>query len=191
MSRRSTTIAHSIEGFDVTMPDNTPSPSLPRSRSARLSLIASLALNALFVGGLLSALVRHGGGPHGPPNGNGANGLGAYVSTLPVERSRAISAKTNDKRQAMGPLRREVRQARDDALGAIAAEPFDKEKFVLAQKHLMELENRQRLGQVDILAEIAGSMTADERRAFINWRGQAQRLGPATSIAVTPPAPKP
>ena len=191
MSKRSTTTAHSIEGFNVTMPDNTPAPSPPRSRGARIALIASLAVNALFVGGLVSALVRHGGGPHGPLNGNGPNGLGAYVSTLPAERGRAISAKINDKRQALGPLRREVRQARDDALGALAAEPFDKDKFALAQKHLMELENRQRLGQLDILAEIANSMTPDERRAFINWRGQAQRPGPATSIAITPPAAKP
>lgn len=182
------TTGHSIEDTDVTKEVDIPAPKRSRVRGGRVALIASLSVNALFVGGLLSALVRHGGGPHGPPNGNAINGLGGYVATMPAERSRAISSKISDRRQALGPLRREVRQARDDALATLTAEPFDKDRFVSAQRRLIELENRQRLGQLDILAEIAGSMTADERRAYMDWRGQARR--PATSIAVTPPPPK-
>ena len=73
------------------------------SRSGRIALLLSLALNALFIGGFVSALVRHGGGS--PPRNNaGAGGLGNYVLTLPPDRNREISRRVTDKRQAMGAL---------------------------------------------------------------------------------------
>ena len=157
------------------------------SRGGRIALLASLALNALFIGVFVSAFVRHGGGPPAR-NSNGINGLGAYVQTLPADRSRDISRRSNDKRQAIGGLRREVRAARDEAFATLSADPFDQERFVAAQKRLIEVEHRQRLGQLEILADIASAMTADERRAFLNWRKDAQQ--PAASVVTTPP-PKP
>lgn len=157
------------------------------SRGGRIALLASLALNVLFLGGFVSALVRHGGGQP-MRNGNGNNGLGAYVQTLPADRSREISRRLNDKRQALGGLRREARTARDEAFATLSADPFDQERFVAAQKRLIEVEHRQRLGQLEILADIASAMTADERRAFLNWRKDAQQ--PAASVVTTPP-PKP
>lgn len=151
------------------------------------ALIVSLSLNALFIGGLASALLRHRGEHSGGNAGFG--GLGAYVQTLPPARSQAISSRIADKRQENGPLRREVRQVREESLAALAAQPFEKDRFVTAQTRLIEAEHLLRLAQRDMLAEMAGALTPDERRAFIQWRGRGQPH--AAGTPGSPPAEKP
>jgi uncharacterized membrane protein len=132
-----------------------------------VALLASLALNALFVGGLASALFRHGSEPGRQPV---RQNLGAYVSTLPRDRSDAILKRAEERRRTFNPLRRDARQARDAALVALTAEPFDREKFIAAETKLIEAENALRLAQRDVLADIAGSLTAEERRTYVRWR---------------------
>ena len=141
-----------------------------QSRGSMIALVLSLALNALFIGGVISAFARH-GDTHFTRRPGQAFGLGAYVSTLPASRTKAILSAVGDRRQVMGPIRRDIRQAREAALAALTADPFDKERFLAAQTQLIETEHRQRLAQRDILVEIAASMTPDERRAYIRWRG--------------------
>lgn len=146
----------------------------PLSRGWRIALIASAALNLLFVGGLISALVRH-GGPVGFAPAQMPHNIGAYVGTLPPDRGRALWQNTADKRRGMQPLLREVREARREALGALSADPYDRERFRAAQMHLFEVEQRQRLAQRDLVLEIAGALTPDERRAYVHWRGPPPR----------------
>lgn len=135
-------------------------------RGVRAALLASLALNALFIGGLASAFFRHGSErPHARQN------LGAYVSTLPRSRSDAILKHADERKRTFGPLRRDARQARDEALSALTAEPFDRDKFIAAETRLIEVENTLRLAQRDMLADIAGSLTPEERKAYVRWRG--------------------
>lgn len=145
-------------------------------RGARWALLASLALNALFLGGLVSAFVRYGASAFSAPAPAVQRNLGAYVSTLPAERGEAIMRHAGEKRRAQGPPRRELRLAREEALAALTADPFDKDKFIAAQTRLIEVEHVQRLGQRDVLAEIAGSMTPEERRAYVRWRGPPRPL---------------
>lgn len=156
------------------MPIDTPDIAVERTRlggPTRLALLVSLAVNALFIGGLFSAVVRHNAQPFGQAGGPAQKSLGAYVSTLPVERKDAIWQRSTDKRRLMNASRRDVRQAREDALVALTAEPFDKERFLTAETRLIEAERTARLGQRDVLVEIAGSMTPEERRAYLRWRG--------------------
>lgn len=150
-------------------------------RGKQVALLASLALNALFIGGLASAIFKHGADrqPQGRQN------LGAYVSTLPKARSEVIMKRADERRRGLGPLRRNVRQARDDALSALTTDPFDRDKFIAAETHLIEAENALRLAQRDVIADIAGSLTPEERRAYLRWRGPQR--GPAD--AGQPPAP--
>ena len=173
------------------MTTDTPIPMPKRarmSRGVRAALFASLALNALFIGGLISAFVRH-GGPVSLAAANMPNNLGAYVSTLPAERGRALWNRAGDRRRIMMPLRQEVRLARRDALATLTAEPFDRERFVAAQNRLIDAEHRLRLAQRDTLAEIASGLTVEERRAYIRWRGP-MRGASQQDDAETPPAPK-
>jgi uncharacterized membrane protein len=163
----------------------TPSGSRHMSRGLKFALFASLALNAIFIGGLVSAFVRHGGAMM-LASAQAPGNLGAYVATLSNERGKALWQSVSELRRAVMPLRQEVRRARREALAMLTAEPFDRAKFVEAQTRLIEAENRQRLGQRDILAGIAGGMTADERRAYIRWRAAQSRPGSDDSEAATP-----
>ncbi len=141
----------------------------------RWALLASLAVNALFVGGFVSALVRYGVSPPGTAQGPAAqHNLAAYVATLPADRTSVIWRKAAGKRQALNQNRRLIRDARDEALLTLTAEPYDKERFLAAQTLLIEAEHTQRLAQRDFLADLAGSLTPDERRAFMRWRGAAR-----------------
>lgn len=151
------------------MPSDQTIPSRPAWswKGTRVALLASLALNALFIGGLASAFFRHGSEPWRQP---ARQNIGAYVSTLPRPRSDAILKRAEERRRTFAPLRRDVRQARDEALAVLSAEPFDREKFMTAETKLIEAENALRLAQRDVLADIAGSLTAEERRAYVRWR---------------------
>jgi uncharacterized membrane protein len=143
------------------------------SRWVRYALFASLALNALFVGGLISAFVRH-GGPLLMSATAQPNNVGAYIGTLPADRKGAIWKATSEKRRVMMPLRRELRAARRDMLATLTAEPFDREIFAAAQTRLIEAEHKQRLAQRDFLSDVVGILSADERRAYIRWRGPSR-----------------
>lgn len=143
----------------------------PRSsRAVRWVLLASLAVNALFVGGLISAFLRY-GGPLMMTSAAAPNGIGAFLGSLPADRRGAVWKGAGDKRRAMMPLRRDVRAARRDVLAVLTAEPFDQSAFIAAQTRLIEAEHRQRLSQRDMLVDVVGSLTAEERRAYIRWRG--------------------
>ena len=155
------------------------------SRGMRLALYASLAVNALFLGGLVSAFVRH-GGPLGLAPSNMPANLGAFVGSLPADRGGVVWKSTGDKRRAMMPLRRQVRMARREVLAALTAEPFDREAFGAAQSRLIEAEHRTRLAQRDILIDIAGSLTVEERRAYIRWRGPMRGVQPGEDDEAPP-----
>jgi uncharacterized membrane protein len=140
------------------------------SRWVRFALFASLALNALFIGGLVSAIVRH-GGPLLMASAAAPNNLGAFIGTLPLERRGAVWKTTAEKRRNMMPLRRDVRMARRDMLASLSADPFDRDVFSAAQTRLIEAEHRQRLAQRDFLVDVVGVLSPSERQAYIKWRG--------------------
>jgi uncharacterized membrane protein len=156
----------------MSIPVSNPAPTRSQmSRSFKIVLLASLALNAVFIGGLISAVLRHDRNPFIARAGSSQQNLAAYVTTLPAERRMSIFKSVSDKRQALMQHRGVVRRARDDAQASLASEPFDREKYLLAQTRLVQAEHDQRLSQRDMFVDIASAMSADERRSYIRWRG--------------------
>jgi uncharacterized membrane protein len=160
-----TSLEHS--GSDTTRPK--------LARWIKWLLIASLAANLLVVGAIASAVWR-GRSAHLFHMSGGAN-LAGYVGSLPHERRRDLLMRGQANRQDLVAMRGEVRAARRDMYTTLAAEPFDKQRYVDAQARLLELEVRQRTAMRPWLAEIAAAMSAEERRAFLKWRGR-DRFGP-------------
>jgi uncharacterized membrane protein len=62
--------------------------------------------------------------------------------------------------------------ANRDVNHTLTAEPFDKQRYIDAQARLLELEVRQRTVMRPWFAEMAAGMSAEERRAFLKWRGR-------------------
>jgi hypothetical protein len=60
---------------------------------------------------------------------------------------------------------------------AIAAEPFDGEKFLAAQGRLADAYNRARAAAQELDLKIAVELTPQERSAFPGWREQRRPSG--------------
>ncbi|HWB45684.1 MAG TPA: periplasmic heavy metal sensor [Hyphomicrobiaceae bacterium] len=147
--------------------------SQPRAGTSRrllVVLVASLALNLIVVGLVAGAAWRF-RGMHWVGHAITPNLLG-YASTLPTDRRRALWNSIAEKRRHMQPLRRELRNAREEAIKALTAEPFDKQRFLAAQTQLLHADQQAREAVYGLYAEIATQMTPEERRAFLHWRAK-------------------
>ena len=160
----------------------------PRRRWMRWALIASLALNLLVVGAVAGSFLRGGGA--WAPGGRGTNIIG-YVMSLPADRRQDLMKRSSTIRAEMRALRQQVRAANRDRLAAFTAEPFDRQRYIDAQSRQIEADRQIRLLTRDVVADTAASMTSDERRAFLRWRGPPRGPGGDDGDLDGPPQKKP
>jgi uncharacterized membrane protein len=136
-------------------------------------VFASLAFNLIVVGVVAGAMWRF-RGPEYLAAAVTPNLLG-YASTLPAERRRALWDATAEERRRVRPFRREVRAAREETVKAFSAEPFDKQRFLAAQEKQTETERRAREAVRHLYIKLADELTAEERRAYPQWRAHRRR----------------
>jgi uncharacterized membrane protein len=129
-------------------------------------LVASLALNVLIIGVVMGAIARGGqtGGRGAPQNVIG------YVMSLPADRRQELMQRSAGVRPELKALRQQIRAANRERLSALAAEPFDRARYIAAQTRQIETETKVRMLMRDIVADTAAGMSLDERRAFLRWR---------------------
>jgi uncharacterized membrane protein len=185
----------------MSSPVSTTGPARRMPRWAGILLIASLAIN-LFVVGVVARSVwpwRYAAASAVAGGGGGGmvGNMLAYAATLPDERRKAIrQALPNDRPMMMvRPLRKDLRQARREAALAFRQEPFDREAFLAAEGRVQAAEAKLRQTIVQLAADLAGRMTAEERAGFLKWR-ELRRPGGAGNQADNepdkePPAKKP
>jgi uncharacterized membrane protein len=139
-----------------------------RPRYLYPGLIASLALNLLFVGVFAAAVWHHHqAGPKPKPI---EPGLLGFVKELPDDRQDVVRAEITAAREAMKDLRATVRKSWVDANALLTAEPFDKAKFNAALAQLREVEDRYKTGLNGALADTAEKLSPDERKLLQSWR---------------------
>jgi uncharacterized membrane protein len=136
-----------------------------RSRLVYPALIVSLALNLLFIGGLAAAAWHY-----NARHTRGEFGLLAFARQLPVEHQEAFRKQVLDARVSLKDEREAVRSAWLEINSLLTAEPFDKEKLKAALANLREAENQFRTGLNNSFAEIAASVTPEERKLLQAWR---------------------
>ena len=138
----------------------------------KIALIFSLAFNAVVVGMVVRSMWQFRTAFAMSGAGLEAN-LPAFIATLAPERREVLRNDGVIARPGvvLRPLRVELRRARVDAARVFLAEPFDKQAFIAAQAKVAEAEANLRRTVQAMLPEIAARMTADERRAFVRWRG--------------------
>jgi uncharacterized membrane protein len=149
-------------------------------------LIASVALNVLFIGTVIGAAVR-GGGPTSWSRGPG-NVVG-FIASLPKERREELMTRSKELRMQAKPLREQARLAARERSAALLAEPFDKQRFLDAQTKQIDAESKLRFLLRDIVAESAVGMSLAERRKFLNWREHRRGGGPPPDDADDPAPP--
>jgi uncharacterized membrane protein len=156
----------------MTGADAAATPQPRASRRTRYALIASLALNLLFVGTIGGSIwaFRH----HAPWGMSGVNShMRGFTATLPVDRRFAVWRATREERRALRPLRKEVRAARAEARQALQAQRFDKQKFSAAQMRVLDVEMVARRASHQLYIAVADALTPEERAAFARWRPPA------------------
>jgi uncharacterized membrane protein len=153
---------------------------------AKYLLIASLALNLLVLGAIASAAFR---GRHFT-GGQGGTNIFGFMDQLAKERREALAVKARELRPQLRELREQVRAASRERADALINEPFDRQRYISAQTRQIETEGKLRMLMRDAVADLAGTMTLEERQAFARWRGQRRMLGPADPGLDEPPPKK-
>lgn len=146
-----------------------PGAAAPRSRWPFYALIASLAVNLLFVGWVGAAMWHHRHGPGGWRGGE-EGGLMGFARQVPEDRRAALRTKLKAARETVRPLRAAVNDAWTAANASLAAEPFDKAAGKAAFDRAIEADSKMRAKIDDELLTIAESLTSDERKALQAWR---------------------
>jgi uncharacterized membrane protein len=129
------------------------------------AFIASLALNLLFVGFLATAFWNreHEEAPRD-------RGFLGFVSQLPADRQETIRNQIVVEREATKGLRDDVRTSWLAANALLAAEPFDKDKFLAALMQVRGAEDRFKTAIYGTVAETAAELTPEERKLLQKWR---------------------
>ena len=137
----------------------------------RWLLIASLALNVLIVGAVLSALCgghfgRPPGGLEGGPKGSPLLG---FARTLPRERADVVRQAVANAQPNLETLRRGVRDARANVRAALSAEPFDQAKFDTAMDGIVQADANEARGKATLFADVVKQLTLEERVKLHEW----------------------
>ncbi len=144
-------------------------------------LIASLAVNLLFVGSIAAAVLAP--SRRGPP-GRGPNDKGflSFADRLPADRQESVRKEIVAAREAMKDLRASIRKSWLDANALLTAEPFDKAKFLAALMQLREVEDRYKTAIYNTVADTADMLTPEERKLLQKWRASRR-----PALLVPPP----
>ena len=146
-------------------------------------LFGSLALNLVVIGAAGSLLWRGQLDRHEASLGRRVvpNVVG-YAVTLPPERVQELKRATKDEWQKVLPLRRTLVEARNDAATALAAEPFDRQRFLAAQARMVEADRSSREAVFMLHTALSVNLTSDERRDFLRWREQQRQRRPQNPL---------
>jgi uncharacterized membrane protein len=139
-------------------------------------LVGSLALNLVVIGAIGSILWRnHSEFTSTQLSRRVVPSVVGYTVTMPPERFSELERLTKDEWQQVRPLRRDLMEARAEAMKALTAEPFDKERFLAAQAQLVAADQASRQAAFKLHTAISVNLTPEERRGFQRWR-ERQRL---------------
>lgn len=140
--------------------------SAPLSRTARVALLLSLALNLallVFVGWHHGPWRDDGRGRHAPPLPHLFD-VRALRRVIPPERADVLKPIFEAHRPEMRTRLHELFAARGDVRRAIAAEPFDRAQLESAFARLREADRATAEEAQAMLAELLAVATPDERR---------------------------
>jgi uncharacterized membrane protein len=141
-----------------------------------LALVGSLVVNVVLIGASAGSFLRNRIAPTAVAAPTVAPNLLGFTSTLASERRKELWTRTEEERRNVYPSRRELREAREQTLQALVAEPFDPKRYSDAQARQLQADQKAREAVYRLYNVIAVNLTPDERRAFLRWREQRRPL---------------
>jgi len=140
------------------------------------TLVGSLALNLVVIGAIASSLWRGSFETAETPPGRVPRTVVGYASTLPAERVNELKRLAEEQWRDAEMLRRKLLEARAEAVKALTAEPFDKQRFLVAQSFLLAADLKSREANTKLNSAIGLNLTSEERRSYLRWREQQRPL---------------
>jgi uncharacterized membrane protein len=143
-------------------------------------LILSLALNLLVIGIVAGSWWRH-GGPRDHRDRIFTGAIERLMKDLPEAKRQHARDLLERHRQAVSPIRGELREARKNAKEAVLTEPYDEAKVKAALARFREIRLSQHQSMHDMMLGLLKDLTLKERKQLLDhiregfrkrWRGK-------------------
>ena len=134
-----------------------------RNRVVIILLICSLALNLLFIGGLIGRSV------FGGPPGHLPNHMGWMLRNLSDEKRKQLRPQLKERSGSLRTVRQEMRDARQRLSSAIMEEPLDEKALNLALKDLRSASNKFQVVTHENMSTILKEMKLEDREKALKF----------------------
>lgn len=127
----------------------------------KLAFLASLVFNVIFIGVLLGQLPNRFAGVSSPQGR-----IETAAQRLPEPARSRFRNEIEQLRAEVQPLREQIREARNSALRAFGAEPFDGVAFDRQVSQISELRVQLSKRMAERMKEVVKDLPADQRQAL-------------------------
>ena len=134
-----------------------------KNRVVIILLICSLALNLLFIGGLIGRSI------FGGPPGHLPNHMGWMLRNLSDEKRKQLRPQLKERSGSLRTVRQEMRDARQRLSSAIMEEPLDEKALNLALKDLRSASNKFQVVTHENMSTILKEMKLEDREKALKF----------------------
>ena len=134
-----------------------------KNRVVIILLICSLALNLLFIGGLIGRSV------FGGPPGHLPNHMGWMLRNPSDEKRKQLRPQLKERSGSLRTVRQEMRDARQRLSSAIMEEPLDEKALNLALKDLRSASNKFQVVTHENMSTILKEMKLEDREKALKF----------------------
>ena len=140
-----------------------------KNRVVIILLICSLALNLLFIGGLIGRSV------FGGPPGHLPNHMGWMLRNLSDEKRKQLRPQLKERSGSLRTVRQEMRDARQRLSSAIMEEPLDEKALNLALKDLRSVSNKFQVVTHENMSTILKEMKLEDREKALKFLSRREK----------------
>ena len=140
-----------------------------KNRVVIMLLICSLALNLLFIGGLIGRSI------FGGPPGHLPNHMGWMLRNLSDEKRKELRPQLKERSGSLRTVRQEMRQARQRLSAAIREEPLDERALQLALKDLRSASNKFQVVTHENMSSILKEMSLEDREKALKFLSRREK----------------
>ena len=140
-----------------------------KNRVVIILLICSLALNLLFIGGLIGRSL------FGGPPGHLPNHMGWMLRNLSDEKRKELRPQLKERSGSLRTVRQEMRDARQRLSSAIMEEPLDEKALNLALKDLRSASNKFQVVTHENMSTILKEMKLEDREKALKFLSRREK----------------
>jgi len=134
----------------------------------KFAFLMSLVINVFFVGMLLGELPRR-----FDEGMSREERLAKATEAFPEPLRTQFRGKMDRMREGSEPIREQIREAREEAIRILAAEPFDGTAYDHQVRKIHELQGQRSQHMADLVKEVAKDLPPDQRQMLAEvLRGQ-------------------